>query len=102
MPPAQSGRLYEAAPGPKRFVLIARADHNDYELLAGQQYRWPDEDYTVYVPRQLYRDLYKQATRRLASSSAWRSSRVAGSTCEATAGKNERAETGAVLSMAIL
>ena len=37
VPPAQSRRLYEAAPGPKRFVQIARADHNDYELLAGQQ-----------------------------------------------------------------
>jgi uncharacterized protein len=37
VPPAQSRRLYEAAPGPKRFVLIAEADHNDYELLAGQQ-----------------------------------------------------------------
>jgi len=37
VPPAQSRRLYEAAPAPKRFVLIAGADHNDYELLAGQQ-----------------------------------------------------------------
>jgi len=37
VPPAQSRRLYEAAPGSKRFVLIARADHNDYALLAGQQ-----------------------------------------------------------------
>jgi fermentation-respiration switch protein FrsA (DUF1100 family) len=37
VPPAQSRRLYKAAPGPKRFVLIAGADHNDYELLAGQQ-----------------------------------------------------------------
>ena len=37
VPPAQSRRLYEAASGLKRFVLIAGADHNDYELLAGQQ-----------------------------------------------------------------
>ena len=37
VPPAQSRRLYEAALGPKRFVQIAGADHNDYELLAGQQ-----------------------------------------------------------------
>ena len=37
VPPAQSRRLYEAAPEPKRFVLITGADHNDYELLAGQQ-----------------------------------------------------------------
>jgi len=37
VPPAQSRRLHEAAPGPKRFVQIAGADHNDYELLAGQQ-----------------------------------------------------------------
>jgi uncharacterized protein len=37
VPPAQSRRLYEAASEPKRFVLIAGADHNDYELLAGQQ-----------------------------------------------------------------
>jgi fermentation-respiration switch protein FrsA (DUF1100 family) len=37
VPPAQTRRLYEAAPGPKRFVLIAGADHNDYELLAGEQ-----------------------------------------------------------------
>ena len=38
VPPAQSRSLYEAASGPKRFVLIAGADHNDYELLAGQQF----------------------------------------------------------------
>jgi len=37
VPPAQSRRLYEAASEPKRFELIAEADHNDYELLAGQQ-----------------------------------------------------------------
>ncbi len=37
VPPAQSRRLYEAAPGRKRFVLIAGADHNDLELLAGHQ-----------------------------------------------------------------
>jgi hypothetical protein len=37
VPPAQSRRLYEAAPGQKRFVLIAGADHNDYQWLAVQQ-----------------------------------------------------------------
>jgi fermentation-respiration switch protein FrsA (DUF1100 family) len=37
VPPDQSRRLYEAAPEPKRFVLIAGADHNDAELLDGQQ-----------------------------------------------------------------
>jgi fermentation-respiration switch protein FrsA (DUF1100 family) len=37
VPPAPSRRLYEAAPGPKRFVLIPGAGHNDFELLAGQQ-----------------------------------------------------------------
>jgi fermentation-respiration switch protein FrsA (DUF1100 family) len=37
VPPAQSRRLYEAALEPKRFVLIAGADHNDVELLSGQQ-----------------------------------------------------------------
>jgi fermentation-respiration switch protein FrsA (DUF1100 family) len=35
VPPAQSRRLYEAAPGQKRFVLIPGADHNDRELLDG-------------------------------------------------------------------
>jgi fermentation-respiration switch protein FrsA (DUF1100 family) len=37
VPPEQSRRLYDAAPGSKRFVLIEGADHNDFELLAGQQ-----------------------------------------------------------------
>jgi fermentation-respiration switch protein FrsA (DUF1100 family) len=37
VPPAQSRRLYEAAPGAKRFVLLPGADHNDVELLAGRQ-----------------------------------------------------------------
>jgi uncharacterized protein len=35
VPAAQSRRLYEAAPEPKRFVLVPRADHNDEALLAG-------------------------------------------------------------------
>ncbi len=38
VPVAQSRRLYEAAAEPKRFVLIAGADHNDYALLAGDQF----------------------------------------------------------------
>jgi fermentation-respiration switch protein FrsA (DUF1100 family) len=37
VPPEHSRRLYEAARGAKRFVLIPAADHNDFELLAGQQ-----------------------------------------------------------------
>jgi fermentation-respiration switch protein FrsA (DUF1100 family) len=37
VPPAQSRRLYDAAQGAKRLVLIPGADHNDFELLAGQQ-----------------------------------------------------------------
>lgn len=37
VPIAQSRRLYEAAPEPKRFVMIEGADHNDYELTAGDQ-----------------------------------------------------------------
>jgi fermentation-respiration switch protein FrsA (DUF1100 family) len=35
VPPAHSRRLFEAAPEPKRFVLLPDADHNDLELLAG-------------------------------------------------------------------
>jgi len=37
VPPEQSRRMFEAASGPKRFVLIPGADHNDFALLAGQQ-----------------------------------------------------------------
>jgi fermentation-respiration switch protein FrsA (DUF1100 family) len=37
VPPEQSRRLYEAAQGVKRFVLIQDADHNDFNLLAGHQ-----------------------------------------------------------------
>ena len=37
VPAEQSRRLYEAARGPKRLVLIPGADHNDFELLAGHQ-----------------------------------------------------------------
>jgi fermentation-respiration switch protein FrsA (DUF1100 family) len=36
VPAEQSRRLYAAAPEPKRFVLIPGADHNDFDLLAGQ------------------------------------------------------------------
>lgn len=35
IPVEQSKRLYAAAPEPKRLVIVERADHNDYELLAG-------------------------------------------------------------------
>ncbi len=38
VPVAQSRRLYEAAGEPKRFVLIAGADHNDDALLAGERF----------------------------------------------------------------
>src|SRR6266567_1570713 len=37
VPPDQSRRLYAAAQEPKRFVLIRDADHNDFELLAGDR-----------------------------------------------------------------
>lgn len=37
VPLAQSQRVYEAAPEPKRFVLIRGADHNDLALLAGER-----------------------------------------------------------------
>ena len=37
VPAEQSQRLYAAASQPKRFVLIADADHNDFELLAGSR-----------------------------------------------------------------
>jgi uncharacterized protein len=37
VPQEQSRRLYEAARGPKRFVSIAGADHNDAELLTGRR-----------------------------------------------------------------
>jgi fermentation-respiration switch protein FrsA (DUF1100 family) len=37
IPVDQSRRLFEAAREPKRLVIIERADHNDYELLAGRR-----------------------------------------------------------------
>jgi uncharacterized protein len=37
IPVAQSRRLFEAAREPKRLAIIERADHNDYELLAGKR-----------------------------------------------------------------
>jgi fermentation-respiration switch protein FrsA (DUF1100 family) len=37
VPVAQSRRLYEAASEPKEFVMIEGADHNDFELTAGDQ-----------------------------------------------------------------
>lgn len=37
VPVEQSRRLYEAAPGPKRLVIVPGADHNDYALLAGDR-----------------------------------------------------------------
>jgi uncharacterized protein len=37
VPTAQSERLYAAITGPKRLVIIDNADHNDYELLAGDR-----------------------------------------------------------------
>ena len=37
VPAEQSRRLYAAASEPKRLVVIAGADHNDFELLAGQR-----------------------------------------------------------------
>jgi len=35
IPAAHSRRLFDAAPEPKRFVLLPGADHNDLDLLAG-------------------------------------------------------------------
>jgi uncharacterized protein len=37
VPASHSRRLYEAARGPKRLVLIPGADHNDVALLAGER-----------------------------------------------------------------
>jgi uncharacterized protein len=37
VPQEQSRRLYDAAQGPKGFVSIRGADHNDVELLAGRE-----------------------------------------------------------------
>jgi fermentation-respiration switch protein FrsA (DUF1100 family) len=37
VPASMSRRLYEAAPEPKRFVLVAGADHNDDALLDGER-----------------------------------------------------------------
>jgi hypothetical protein len=37
VPAALSRRLYDAAPAPKRFVLVPGADHNDAALLDGRQ-----------------------------------------------------------------
>jgi fermentation-respiration switch protein FrsA (DUF1100 family) len=36
VPAEQSRRLYEAAKSPKTLLSIPDADHNDYELLAGE------------------------------------------------------------------
>lgn len=36
IPPEMSRRLYQAAPEPKRFVLVAGAGHNDPQLLDGE------------------------------------------------------------------
>jgi fermentation-respiration switch protein FrsA (DUF1100 family) len=37
VPVESSRRVYEAATGPKTFILIPEADHNDYELFAGDE-----------------------------------------------------------------
>ena len=37
VPPSHSRRLYEAANGPKRFLAVEGADHNDLNLLAGSR-----------------------------------------------------------------
>lgn len=37
IPPQQSIDLYQAAPGPKRLMMIEEADHNDFALLAGEE-----------------------------------------------------------------
>lgn len=37
VPAEQSRRLYEAAPDPKRLLVVPQTDHNDYELLAGER-----------------------------------------------------------------
>jgi fermentation-respiration switch protein FrsA (DUF1100 family) len=37
VPAAHSRRLFDAAPQPKRFVLLPGADHNDLDLLAGER-----------------------------------------------------------------
>ena len=37
VPIQQSRRLYEAASAPKTLVVFPEADHNDYELLAGDE-----------------------------------------------------------------
>jgi uncharacterized protein len=37
IPASHSRRLFDAAPAPKRFVLLPGADHNDLELLAGRR-----------------------------------------------------------------
>ncbi len=37
IPAEQSRQISEAVPGVKRFVLIPGADHNDFDLLAGQR-----------------------------------------------------------------
>jgi len=37
IPAAHSRRLFDAAPAPKRFVLLPGADHNDLDLLAGSR-----------------------------------------------------------------
>lgn len=38
VPVAQSRRMYEAAVGPKRWLLIPGADHNHSEFLAGERF----------------------------------------------------------------
>jgi fermentation-respiration switch protein FrsA (DUF1100 family) len=37
VPPEQSRRVYDAAPGPKTLVIVRGADHNDADLVAGPE-----------------------------------------------------------------
>jgi hypothetical protein len=36
VPVSQTRQIHDAAGGPKRLVIIEGADHNDFDLLAGQ------------------------------------------------------------------
>ena len=38
VPAEQSLRLYEAATAPGQFLQVSGADHNDYDLLAGERF----------------------------------------------------------------
>jgi fermentation-respiration switch protein FrsA (DUF1100 family) len=50
VPFAQGRKLYEAAPGPKRFFAIPGAGHNDTYLVGGEAYWRAVADFLASLP----------------------------------------------------